>query len=365
MTEPRFTANDLYGPSGRPQATDIDQDRLNDCYLLAPMAGLARLQPQRLQDSISYDEASQSFKVRMYQPGADGAAQAVTIDVSQADVLDNLRRQGGSTVDNRSNVDGPLWPAVMETAYAEMQNQGSRNANYAAIEFGMPGPAMYAMTGESGQDITREQVAALSADQVYTRLQTALGEGRPVTLGAYVENPGFPQDGLQDRHMYAVEGVRKVGNDMFLDLRNPLAVNGAGEGNDPTGPTVSVNLNTLKLSDSTLFNIGPAPLPPAQTQSAPSAPATAPATGRTESGAAPGAAASTGNAYVDALLANVNDPDGLKQAMRQLHDSPTGQALREESRAQYEQTLQREPAQTPQPAQEAPVMEAPARAMSR
>jgi hypothetical protein len=365
MTEPRFTASDLYGPTGRPQATDIDQDRLNDCYLLAPMAGLARLQPQRLQDSISYDEASQSFKVRMYQPGADGAAQAVTIDVSQDDVLDNLRRQGGSTVDNRRNVDGPLWPAVMETAYAEMQNQGSRNANYAAIEFGMPGPAMYAMTGESGQDITREQVAALSTEQVYTRLQTALGEGRPVTLGAYVENPGFPQDGLQDRHMYTVEGVRKVGNDMFVDLRNPLAVNGAGEGNDPAGATVSVNLSTLKLSDSTLFNIGPAPLPPSRAQDAPATPATAPTTGTPGPGTAPGAGAGTGNAHVDALLASLNDPDAMKQAMRQLHDSPAGQALREESRAHYEQTLQREPAQPTQPTQDAPIHEAPARAISR
>ncbi|MEH6419664.1 C2 family cysteine protease [Pseudomonas sp. CGJS7] len=361
MTGPRFTASDLYGPSGRPQAADIDQDQLNDCYLVAPMSGLARQQPQRLQDAISYDEASRSFKVRMYRRDADGIAQPVTVDVSQADLRDNLRRHGGSAVDNLSGVDGPIWPAVMETAYAELQDRGSRSANYAAIEFGEPGPAMHAITGESGQDVTREQVAALTAEQIYTRLETALTEGRPVTLGAYAENPGFPQDGLQDRHMYAVEGVRKVGEDMFLDLRNPLAVNVAGEGNDPAGATVSVSLNTLKQSDATMFNIGPAPLPPT-TPAAPEPTVPASDSSSAVRGAAP--IASTGNRHVDALLANLNDPVALKQAMRELYDSPASQALREGARAQYQESLTREPAQAA-PAPQAPAPEAPVRAMSR
>jgi hypothetical protein len=40
MAKQAFTAADLYGGDGRPHAADIDQDKLFNCYFLAPIGTL-------------------------------------------------------------------------------------------------------------------------------------------------------------------------------------------------------------------------------------------------------------------------------------------------------------------------------------
>ncbi|MEQ1514316.1 MAG: hypothetical protein ABL934_16800 [Lysobacteraceae bacterium] len=50
--ERQYTAADLYGTDGRPRASDIDQDRLFNCYFLAPMGALGERQPDRIRDAI-------------------------------------------------------------------------------------------------------------------------------------------------------------------------------------------------------------------------------------------------------------------------------------------------------------------------
>jgi hypothetical protein len=92
MTEPRFTQEHLYsgsGPSEVPRAQDINQDNLNDCYFVAPLAGLANLQPQRIKDAISYDANTGNFTVTMYRDNA-GKAEPVKVEVTQAELLDNV-----------------------------------------------------------------------------------------------------------------------------------------------------------------------------------------------------------------------------------------------------------------------------------
>lgn len=349
MPEPRFTEEDLYGGSGRPQAQDIRQDNINDCYFLAPLGGLARAQPQRLQDSIRYDSESRSFQVTLYQAGADGRPQATTITVDQDDIADNLSRRGGSTVDNRSSRDGPIWPAVMETAYSELQGRGSRDLNYAAIDMGHPSSALYALTGDPGENLDPAAMAALGSDGAYDRMRTALAEGRSVTIGTFPESPGAPQDGLMEPHMYMVEGVRRKGGDVMLDLRNPYAHNRASEGRDSNRATMSVSLESVTREGmpGLYLNIGPAAAPQ-QGQSL----------GPHESGhAAPvaalrsGASFETGDRHIDALLAALDDPAKLRQATQSLYDSAGGQAIRAENRAAFEtqQQKQHEPAQAAQP----------------
>ena len=50
-----FAEEDLYGPSRRPQSTDIRQDELQNCYFLAPIGALAEQQSDRIRDAIRFD----------------------------------------------------------------------------------------------------------------------------------------------------------------------------------------------------------------------------------------------------------------------------------------------------------------------
>ncbi|MGO1073633.1 C2 family cysteine protease [Lysobacter sp. CA199] len=357
MPDPRFTQETLYGPGGAPLASDIDQDRINDCYLLAPMSALATQQPQRLQDAIRYDANTQSFEVTLYKEGAKGM-EPVNIQVDQADLEDNLTRRGGSAVDNQPGTNGPIWPAVMETAYAELQDMGSRDANYAAIDMGHPSKAMAALTGQPGESLGQSDVAALGADATYERLRTALDEKRPVTLGTFAEDIRHPDDGLVDRHMYVIEGVQRGGadgKDVVLDLRNPLAENSALEGRDNADATTTVTLDVLDKSATLgVIHIGPTPLPPQSPK-----PETPAGDARPES--------RTGDRHLDALLDSLGDPARFKQAMGQLYDSPDGQAMRQQGRELSQESAQREAPALEQTAaqQQAPTMDAPVRSLSR
>ncbi len=364
MGDPRFTAANLYGPSGRPQATDIDQDRLNDCYLLAPMGALARQQPRTLQDAISYDADSQSFRVTLYRDGPDGP-KPVVMTVDQEDLADNLARHGGSTVDNNDEGRGAIWPAVMETAYAELQDKGSRDANYAAIEFGHPQTAMQALTGQPGRNLEAADVARLGDEATLTEVQTALKEGRPVTLGTFTEDirRTDAEDGLGDQHMYMIEGARKQGDDVVLDLRNPLAENVAYEGRDTPSPTTTVTLAQLRDAG-TLGVIHIGPQAPAQSAAQPEAAKPEAAQPGAGQPAASPSSSATGTREIDALFDSLGDPARFRQALRELADSPTGQAFREEMRkhatpAQEQQAPERAAPQADAPAQAAPTREAP------
>ncbi|MBT2751913.1 MULTISPECIES: C2 family cysteine protease [unclassified Lysobacter] len=356
MSDPRFTQEDLYGRSGRPKASDIRQDDINDCYFLAPLGGLARAQPQRFQDAIRYDSESQTFQVTLYKSGASGP-EPVVLTVDQDDIADNLSRKGGSTVDNRRGRDGPIWPAVMETAYAELQEQGSRDSNYAAIDMGHPSDALFALTGDPGENLDPAAMAALGPKGAYERMNNALAEGRPVTVGTFPEPPGSAQDGLMEPHMYMVEGVRRRGDDILLDLRNPYAHNRALEGRDTNRASMTITLESVTREDmpGLYVNIGPA----AQLTREKSMPshesghAAPPASGPSEG------LPSTGNRHVDALLSSLGDPVKLKQAMQSLYDSPGGQTIRAENRANYEAQAQSEAPSAPQPEAQSPQVAAP------
>lgn len=329
MSGPRFTEEDLYrGRDNLPRARDIQQDNLNDCYLVAPMGSMAQLQPDRIRNAISYDPTTTNFNVTLYRDNG-GSPEAVVIPVSQADLRDNLNRGGGSTVDNAflGLRDSPIWPAVMETAYARMHDSNPADGldeGYQKIEWGNPRNAMYALTGEHGTDIEPAQAATLGANAVAQRMSDALAQGRPVTLGTMPE-PGAAQDGLQDLHAFMVQGVtHNRAGDPILQLRNPLAHNnGSGEGRDHGRATTEVNLR--EMMDSGGFwgaNIGPGPVPsPAPTR---------------ESAYDPNGPTKTGNPHIDTLFASMNDPAAMRQALAGLANSPEGQAIRADNQAQWQ-----------------------------
>ena len=272
---PRFDAADLYDVSGRPREADIDQDSIGDCYYVATLGAVAERTPTRIQDAIKYDSATGTFSVKMYSnewSWSPPGFKQVTIPVTQQDLVDNLTRRGGSTVDNKTGVDGPIWPAVMETAYAKMHDSNWSDGlaqGYTKIDGGWAKDAMRAVTGTTGDVVTGMGMfpTKTQAEILYMQVDNAIRDGRPVTLSTDPEKPslydimnGKAQDGLVDNHVYMVDRIYKDSNgDVMVELRNPWGRNlNVGEGKDTASASITVKLETmLELESLECFNVGP------------------------------------------------------------------------------------------------------------
>ncbi len=316
--ERQFTEADLYGADGRPRAADIHQDRIFNCYFLAPMGALGERQPDRIRDAIRFNPESGDFTVSLYRPptvqerdqGQTGPIRE-SITVSQEDIRRNITKDGGGTADNNRDRNGPLWPTVIEAGFAELYGRDSQgrvnlNRGYNLIgdvsRGGSLSDGMYALSGEAGRNlqisggpslvatgpnhVARSEPppfrapsagARLALDDAYAEVEQALAAGRPVSMSTQGRDAS---DGLEESHAYMVMGVSRnpQNNDSLITLRNPYGNNQrAGEGNQNIGagwnannPEITVSLNRL-VSDGSFaeFNLGPAPRVQTQQQGAP------------------------------------------------------------------------------------------------
>jgi hypothetical protein len=321
---------------------------------------LANLQPQRIKDAISYDANTGNFTVTMYRDNA-GKAEPVKVEVTQAELLDNVstRRGGGSTVDNGAG-DTPMWPAVMETAYAKMHDSKPADGldeGYRKIDWGQPTNAFYALTGNKGDEIKPAEVSTpQDIDRVYNQLSTALAANRPVSIGSGAEKPGAGDDGLLDWHVYNLEKISKDKNgDVVLTLRNPLGDNNDGEAPDSNSPTIDIKLSELSSRGSFYGFIGPEPqtqiqqtggstpkIEPSEKTPVPGDQKNAPnnqvpnAPQQPDQTSAPKMQGGSGDPYVDSLLKNLSDGASLRDSLKDLAASPDGIQFRQEGKAQFE-----------------------------
>jgi len=255
-TPPRFDAGDLYYSTG-PSSADIKQDSLGDCFFVATLGAIADQQPQTIRDAISYDADTGSFNVTLYDGG-----KPVTINVTQQELEYNLSRGGGSLVDNKTTDIG-IWPAVMETAYAKMNDSNPADGLKQGFDVinggGKARDAMEVVTGDRGTDITYDKGFFEDKNDAIDRLakqaQAALGVGRPLTLSTDPESRSLlerikgddgTQDGLVDNHVYVVESVENVDGEWQVTLRNPWGTNnGVSEGYDAQPASITVPLERL------------------------------------------------------------------------------------------------------------------------
>jgi len=254
---PNFTDQNLFDAGG-PSANDIKQDAFGDCYFVATLGAVARENPKMIRDAISYEPSSQEFRVRLY----DLKGQVQNISVTQTELEDNIKRHGGSYVDNTGKYER-TWPAVIETAYAKMFDRDPKDGlgeGYSKIiSGGYPADAMMAVTGNSGTQFayhyylllgTAGSVAVLGA-----KVSAALQAHKSVTLWSVPETrtlwqwlTGAPaaQDGLVDNHVYTVMSLAQQGTDWNVTVRNPWGTNqGVGEGKDTDSATLTVSLQSL------------------------------------------------------------------------------------------------------------------------
>ena len=303
----QYTDVQLYGVSGQPQLPDIKQDEINNCYLISSMGALAEQQPDRIRDAIRYEPDSNNpsagvFHVILHHPTRG----PVDVPVTQADVEDNIKRNGGGTADNKEG--SPIWPSVMEAAFAKLhdpnpQNNDRKEAYDVIDSAGSLHAAMFALTGDAGHNLRythspkgssappgttselppfdvplkKDNVSRFDdADGAYAKINEALGAGKTVTLSTRNEKNNV-NDGVMEHHAYIVTGVeqreKKDGtSEVFITMRNTYAHNNntPSESKDTSKPSITVSLdNILAKNVFGEINIGPAPRVQTQQQDAP------------------------------------------------------------------------------------------------
>lgn len=256
---PKFSDKNLYGPSG-PSANDIKQDAFGDCYFVATLGAVAQQNPKIIRDAIYYEPNSQQFRVRLY----DLKGQVKYIWVTQAELQDNVNRQGGSYVDNTGKYER-TWPAVIETAYAKLfdsnPKDGLGEGYQKIISGGWPSDAMMAIIGNAGTQVTYHYYLLLgtygSVALLGAKVATSLQQHKSVTLWSVPEvdsrslwqrlsGAPIPQDGLVDNHVYTVVSMAQNGTDWKVTVRNPWGTNmGVGEGQDTKSATLTISLRSL------------------------------------------------------------------------------------------------------------------------
>lgn len=257
--KPNFSDTNLYGSNG-PSPNDIKQDAFGDCYFVATLGAVALQNPTMIRNAIHYDPITQQFRVRLYNL----KGQAKFIWVTQAELEDNVKRHGGSYVDNTGKYER-TWPAVIETAYAKMFDtnpaDGLGQGYQKIINGGWPSDAMMAITGNAGTKVAYINYPALgmigSVALLGARVSIALSQHKSVTLWSVPEKDSrnywqkltgapIPQDGLVDNHVYTVLSIARAGTDWKVTLRNPWGTNmGVGEGKDTASATMVVSLQSL------------------------------------------------------------------------------------------------------------------------
>ncbi|GEM36727.1 hypothetical protein NN4_12460 [Nocardia ninae NBRC 108245] len=184
--------------NGLPRPDDVTQGMVGDCYLLSNLIGLAARNPDLIVDMIRETEEIRegtaapvrTFSVRFYE-AAENRWVWVKVD-------DNFyRKSAGGMLYAAQEELGPLWPAVIEKAWAVFRGAAQ---GYHGIDGGMPGNAAGQlrppqMPGFAGRvQPTRSVDLSLgSVFQMDLDLLTRLTEGIPEQAG---EDPGVYPSGF-------------------------------------------------------------------------------------------------------------------------------------------------------------------------
>jgi hypothetical protein len=197
---------------GRPGPNDVFQGDLDDCGLMAHLTAVAAMRPEQIEGVIRALPDGR-FEVRLHP-------RTVVVDASFPISQQRLVFAGDAPADfitpharaPVSQLRRPLWPLVLEKAYAEL------HGGYAGIDREvLDAPAELAggtyftvWTPKSGAAVSQ----AIVAEALRQRLPTTLGNAEPEAAR---------QLGIRPAHGYAVVGIR---DGAVLRLRNPTGEGG-------------------------------------------------------------------------------------------------------------------------------------------
>ena len=209
-TSPPVTLSgiDLYGPSGVPLATDVQQGNLGDCWLMAPLAEVAYRDPTMIQSMFTAHDNG-TYTVRFYY---NGQPEYFTVD-------NQLPCSGlGMDYPYVGKVYVVLWAALAEKAFTEFSLEiddysSSPGYTYQRLDGGDAQGPLAAITGLQSNDVNSPFAATVAND---------LAQGKFVCLAT--PSPVNPSPGMFPAHYYAVLNYDH-GSRQYL-LYNPWGIVG-------------------------------------------------------------------------------------------------------------------------------------------
>lgn len=203
-----FSSNPLFSTNG-PVADDVAQGYVGDCWYLATLASVAKVNPNVIKQSV-VELGDGTYAVQF--SNNLGGKDFVRVDGDLA-----VSAWGGMQYASLG-AQNSVWVAIMEKALAYYR---TGTASYASISGGWMSEAFTSL----GFDSTQIWNANDGSD-LLDQISGELDSGKAVTLAIYQARDGAPVVGY---HAYTVEAVENDGKgNRTLVLRNPWGIDGAG-----------------------------------------------------------------------------------------------------------------------------------------
>jgi hypothetical protein len=208
VTYQNYAGNPLFGPEG-PEPTDVVQGGVGDCYFLATLAAVAKVDPNQIrQDVVQLSDGS--YLVR-FDDNNNFVYEHVDAELPTY--------EGGQLVYAQLGAGNSMWVAVMEKAFAIFRDGAD---SYANLNSGWMSE-VYSDLGLTSTNIWQTQFG--SVDGLMTLLQNDLAANEAVTTAVLDVQPDAP---LVADHAYTVDSVTvEDGVVTGVTLRNPWGTSGA------------------------------------------------------------------------------------------------------------------------------------------
>lgn len=201
-----FSDRALFAADG-PSDDDISQGQVGDCYFLATISSIAKINPELIRQSI-VDLGDGTFAVQFAK---NGVKQYVRVD-------NDLPTYSWSTTTLAYaswGEEGSMWAPLMEKAFAYFRKGQN---TYASISSGL----MSEVYNAFGTTSTNLFASSYNANSYASAIKDLLDAGKSVTAACYVNPAGA---NMVTGHAYTVDSVIDNGDGTYsVRVRNPWGV---------------------------------------------------------------------------------------------------------------------------------------------
>ena len=207
MEYAEFAGRPLFADGG-PSPDDVSQGGVGDCYFLAVLSSVARVNPTEIRESV-VDLGDGTYGVQ-FTKGGNHVFVRVDNQLARWAGMDDLAYAG-------FGAQGSMWVAVMEKAYAFFRTGAG---TYRSLDSGWMSEGYAALGAASASTYSASGASAL-----LNLIKNDLAAGKSVTYAVATPAAG---SNLCRFHAYMVDGVVQdaSGRPTHLRLRNPWGTDG-------------------------------------------------------------------------------------------------------------------------------------------
>ncbi len=246
----QMTTAPLYGKSGAPVYTDVNQGYLGDCYFMSALADVALQAPSVIESMIASD-GNGAYSVEFV---VNGKPNYVTVNDALPTMPRGYSWANGSTLEFANG--SPAWGELVEKAYAELNAQtaaphgetlNQASDSYAGIDSG----GGYALTEITGQAVNDYSFSSRTSASTFSTNNSLFAADWKSDEELLVGTANIQKGNIVADHMYEVIGYTagtSAATNM-LTLHNPWGSAYSG----PLAMTFTISLATLAADDVTIF----------------------------------------------------------------------------------------------------------------